>query len=83
MNTPTKKPQSIADSSAAAFTRHQNQRSTRTTPGPDPIAITSRNTVPMLSLIKAVITPRTSSTTVVICPTSNSSRGPAEGRTKR
>ena len=59
------KPQSMAASSAAAFTRHQNQRRTNTTPGPEPMAITSRKTVAMLLLIKAVTTPSTSSNTVV------------------
>ena len=46
VNRPTTKPQSMAASSAAAFTRHQNQRNTSTTPGP--IRSRSRNTVPML-----------------------------------
>jgi hypothetical protein len=38
----------MAANSAAALIRHQNQRKTSTTPGPVPMAITSRNTVPML-----------------------------------
>ena len=63
----------MAANSAAALIRHQNQRSTNTTPGPVPMAITRRNTVPMLSLIKAVITPSTNSKTLVSCPTNNSS----------
>ena len=74
------KPQSMAASSAAALTLHQNQRSTSTTPGPDPMAITSRKTVPMLSLIRAVITPSTSNNTLVSWPASNSSRESAWGR---
>ena len=60
---PIKKPPSKAANSAAALTRHQNQRSTRTTPGPVPMAITSRKTVPMLLLIRAVSTPKITSST--------------------
>ena len=80
---PTKKPLSMAASSAAAFTRHQNQRSTSTTPGPVPMAITKRKTVPMLSLISAVTTPRRSKSTEVSWPTSSNSFCPACGRQKR
>jgi hypothetical protein len=60
---PTRKPPSIAASSAAALIRHQNQRSTSTTPGPVPMAITRRNTVPMLVLSRAVSTPRATNST--------------------
>ena len=74
MEKPIRKPPSSAANSAAAFTRHQNQRSTSTTPGPVPMAITRRNTVPMLVLINAVITANTTNNAEANWPTNSSSR---------
>ena len=76
-------PASIAASSATAFTRHQNQRRMRTAPGPVPIAIMKRKTVPMSWAKKAAVAARATMATELIRPTHTSSCSLASGLSQR
>ncbi len=71
---PIQKPVIIAESSAHALTRHQNQRKISTTPGPVPMAMTSRKTVATSSATKAAAAPKMAMMTDAMRPIKTSSR---------
>ncbi len=78
-----RKPATMAASSAQAFTRHQNQRRMSTAPGPVPMAIISRKTVPMSSAWKAATPATATMSTEATRPRATRRSWEASGCTKR